>query len=65
MKVIIEFEEDVKRQEMVGLVNTRGQTLSKVLNMRGFGALALRDLKMSVKQLYDYEDQFRRAGTVS
>jgi radical SAM superfamily enzyme YgiQ (UPF0313 family) len=59
----LEFFENEQRQEMVNIVNTRGQTLSKVLNMRGFGALALRDLKMSVKEAYDYDGQFRRSGT--
>ena len=61
----IEFVEDDTRQRMVDLINTRGQTLSKVLNMSEFGALALRDLKMSVKKEYDYGDQFRRVATDS
>ncbi len=46
---------------MVKLVgNRREQTLSKVLNLKGVGALALGDLRMSVKKGYNYDRSFRR-----
>ena len=61
----IEFVEDDTRQRMVDMINTKGQTLSKVLNMSEFGALSLRDLKMSIKKEYAYGDQFRRVATDS
>ncbi len=54
----IEFVEDDTRRRMVDLINTKGQTLSKVLNMSEFGALSLRDLKMSVKKNMPMEISF-------
>ena len=57
--------EDDTRQRMVDMINTKAQTLSKVLNMSEFGALSLRDLKMSIKKEYAYGDQFRRVATDS
>ena len=49
---INKFFEDNKRQVMVELVKSRReQTLSKILNMRGVGALALGDLRMTAKNI--------------
>jgi len=58
----IEFEQNDIRQKMIKLINTKGHTLSKVLNMSEFGALSLRNLEMAVKDGFAYGDKFRRAA---
>ena len=64
----LELYESAERKDMYKLVdeainNSAETTLSKVLNARSFGALALRDLQLTVKHEFGFSAPFRRAIT--